>query len=82
MFFLGVHMLAWYGMAVFILSSLVKGSPTIKLLERKATTSCDNFQLAGQDYTQLKYYMTGAKYEFQFGAFTSPKLIDLPGENT
>ncbi|GFR72729.1 hypothetical protein ElyMa_002120200 [Elysia marginata] len=74
-------MLAWCVMAVFILSSLVKGSPIIKLLERKARVSCDNFQLEGQDYTLLKYYMTGANYEFQFGAFTSPKLIDLPGEN-
>ncbi|GFS19134.1 hypothetical protein ElyMa_001538300 [Elysia marginata] len=75
-------MLAWCVMAFFILSSSVKGSPTIKLLEQKATTSCDNFQLAGQDYTLLKYYVSGANSGYQMGGFTAPILIDLPAENT
>ncbi|GFS03472.1 endonuclease-reverse transcriptase [Elysia marginata] len=78
MFFLEVHMLAWCAMVVFISCSSVKGSPTITLLERKATTSCDNFQLAGQDYTQLKYHVTGANSAYKLGAFTAPVLIDLP----
>ncbi|GFR88449.1 neural cell adhesion molecule 1-like, partial [Elysia marginata] len=58
-----------------------QGSPTVTLLENKTTTFCDNFQLSGQDYTQLKYYITGANSDFQLGAFTAPKLIDLPNEN-
>ncbi|GFS11571.1 hypothetical protein ElyMa_001350800, partial [Elysia marginata] len=74
-------MLAWCVMVVFILSSSVKGSPTIKLLERKATVSCDKFQLAGQDYTQLKYHVTGANSIYELGAFTAPKIIDLPDGN-
>ncbi|GFS03238.1 hypothetical protein ElyMa_004626900 [Elysia marginata] len=74
-------MLARCVMAFFILSSSAKGSPTIRLLEQKATTSCDNFQLAGQDYTLLKYYTSGANSEYQMGRFTAPILIDLPAEN-
>ncbi|GFS10243.1 hypothetical protein ElyMa_003056400 [Elysia marginata] len=74
-------MLAWCVMVVSILSSSVKGSPSITLLEQKATTSCHNFQLAGQDYTQLKYYITGAYSNFQLGRFTAPKVINLQAEN-
>ncbi|GFS08576.1 hypothetical protein ElyMa_003017300 [Elysia marginata] len=74
-------MLAWCVMVVSILSSSVKGSPTVTLLENKTTTFCDNFQLSGQDYTQLKYYISGANSNYQLGAFTAPKLIGLPTEN-
>ncbi|GFR92126.1 hypothetical protein ElyMa_000860500 [Elysia marginata] len=81
MFFSGVNILAWCVMAVSIFSSSVKGTPTLTLLENKTTTFCDNFQLAGQDYTQLKYYITGANSKFQLGAFTAPNLVDLPDEN-
>ncbi|GFR59579.1 hypothetical protein ElyMa_000057000 [Elysia marginata] len=82
MFFLVVNILAWCVMAVSILSSSVKVPPTVKLLEHKATTSCGNFQVAGQDYTQLKYYITGANASYKIGSFLAPYLIDLPDENT
>ncbi|GFS03470.1 transposase [Elysia marginata] len=81
MLFSGVNILAWCVMAVSILSSSVKVPPTVKLLEHKATTSCGNFQVAGQDYTQLKYYITGANASYKIGSFLAPELIDLPDEN-
>ncbi|GFS19136.1 hypothetical protein ElyMa_001538400 [Elysia marginata] len=57
------------------------GSPTVKLLEHKAKTSCDNFQLPEQDYTQLTYYITGENSDFQIEEFIGPNVIDLPDEN-
>ncbi|GFR87818.1 hypothetical protein ElyMa_000755700 [Elysia marginata] len=81
MFLLEVHMLAWCVMVVFILSKSVKGTPTVTLVEIKATTSCDNFQLAGQDYTQLKYNMTGANSNFKFQKFWAPLLLNLSTQN-
>ncbi|GFR66211.1 hypothetical protein ElyMa_005552700 [Elysia marginata] len=81
MLFSGVNIMAWCVMAVSILTSSVKGIPTVRLLEHKATTSCDNFQVAGQDYTQLKYYIAGANSDYQIGPFLAPDLLDLPAEN-
>ncbi|GFS07767.1 hypothetical protein ElyMa_001257800 [Elysia marginata] len=80
MLYLEVHMLAWCAMVVFILSSSVKGTPTVTLSERKATTSCDNFQLAGQDYTQLKYHMTGTNSNYKFETYWAPDLTNFPDE--
>ncbi|GFS14946.1 hypothetical protein ElyMa_001437000 [Elysia marginata] len=61
---------------------LVKGSPSVELLEVLSSNHCDaNFHLPGLDYTVLKYNVTGANSMFQLNALTSPRLNNIQTGN-
>ncbi|GFR58770.1 hypothetical protein ElyMa_001776400 [Elysia marginata] len=58
-------------------------SPRIELLEVTSTAFCnDNFQLAGQDYTVLKYNITGMNSEYKMESFVDPWLTESETYNT
>ncbi|GFR82996.1 multiple epidermal growth factor-like domains 11 [Elysia marginata] len=79
MLFSGIKkMIPWCAFSVSVFSCLVRGSPTLELLEVTSSSFCgDKFHLAGRDYTVLKYNISGANAEFQLNPSVTPRLINI-----